>query len=363
MEPDEFFKRPYARRLILGGGYLGRRVATAWRRSLFPNSSHQGGDGIPVYSGIEVTVRTTLTQTELQGDPTFQGVPIHLMDVTQPKTIATVLHALPGNTNLPATPANLMNPPQTFQTTPFLPWTTILWTIGFDTAQHPQLTREDVYLEGLGNLLKILDESEAERQPLLAPNGRILFCSSTGVYGDAKGRQVDEDFPCHPLHDGGRVLLAAEHLLQSHRLGRQTTILRLAGLYGEGRIPRAEDILHGKPLRRPDDFVNHIHVTDAVRVIQTLAQSGHAGCYLVTDDQPVTRRTFYSFFAETHKLPKPVFAEESTNSTQSSPSRHGAGSKRASNQRLKSEYGITLRYPTFREGLCETQSDFSVETD
>ena len=104
-------------------------------------------------------------------------------------------------------------------------------------------------------------------------------------------------------------------------------------------------------------------MTDAVRVIQTLAQSGRAETYLVTDDLPVTRRMFYSFFAKTHQLPEPVFAEELTKREPFTPSGRGAGSKRASNRRLKSEYGVTLRYPTFREGLCEAQSDFSAKTD
>ncbi len=397
MESDIAVKKPRERRLILGCGYLGRRVAAAWLRqnrrippNLPSNSSdssdegnvssdgnmgdqvcdHRCGDTYDAsYVGVEATVRTALAQSELQKDPALRGIPIHRMDVTQPETMAAVLHTPPtwqvlsSNFCLPTLSPHPFAPIPSRPTAAFQPWTTILWTIGFDATQAPQHTREDVYLGGLENLLRILDEAETAGKPLLAPHGRLLFCSSTGVYGDAAGQEVDEDSPCHPLHDGGRVLLAAERLLRSHRLGRRTTILRLAGLYGEGRVPRAEEIRCGKPLRHPNDFVNHIHVTDAVRVIQTLARSRRAETYLVTDDLPVTRRTFYSFFADICQLPEPIFVEETAKREPSTPERRGAGSKRASNHRLKSEYGLTLRYPTFREGLCEAQSDFSVKTD
>ena len=224
MESDTVFKKPRERRLILGCGYLGRRVAAAWRQSnrcILPNllgvpsgSSDEGdvssdgnmgdqacdyrcGDTYDMgYAGVEATVRTTLAQSELQKDPTLRGIPIHRMDVTQSETMSTVLHAPPSwqvlssNLCLPMLSSSPSEPLPSLPAAAFQPWTTILWTIGFDATQSSRLTREDVYLGGLENLLRILDEAETDGKPLLAPHGRLLFCSSTGVYGNAAGHHV-----------------------------------------------------------------------------------------------------------------------------------------------------------------------------
>ena len=82
-------------------------------------------------------------------------------------------------------------------------------------------------------------------RPLPSSAERIIFISSTGVYGQDDGSWVDEDSPCRPTHDSGRALLAAEEVLHDHPLGSRGIVLRLAGIYGPGRLPRRRRFVAG----------------------------------------------------------------------------------------------------------------------
>ena len=86
---------------------------------------------------------------------------------------------------------------------------------------------EDVYAGGMQNVLAALPSA----------TGRFIYISTTGVYGDAGGDWIDEETPTDPQRDGGRASLAAEQALAAHPLGKNCVILRLAGIYGPGRIP------------------------------------------------------------------------------------------------------------------------------
>src|SRR5690606_16556836 len=78
---------------------------------------------------------------------------------------------------------------------------------------------------------------------------RLIFISTTGVYGDAGGEVVDENTPCDPARPGGQALLAAEQILQSGpHWSTRGTILRLAGLHGPGLLPRSADIRPRPPM-------------------------------------------------------------------------------------------------------------------
>ena len=72
---------------------------------------------------------------------------------------------------------------------------------------------------------------------LPAETGRLIYISTTGVYGPADGDWVDEVTPPDPQREGGRASLAAEQVLAAHPLGQRSVILRLAGIYGPGRVP------------------------------------------------------------------------------------------------------------------------------
>ena len=140
--------------------------------------------------------------------------------------------------------------------------------------------------------------------------GRFILISSTGVYGDAGGEWVDEQSPCHPTHEAGRALLAAEEVLRRHPLGSQGIILRLAGLYGPGRLPLA-GLSSAEPLAvAADNLVNLIHVDDAAAVVLAAERRAQPPrTYLVADGRPVPRREYLSYLAELAGLAAPRFRE------------------------------------------------------
>ena len=104
-------------------------------------------------------------------------------------------------------------------------------------------------------------------RPCGARSHRFVYASSTGVYGQEGGVEVDEDSAAEPRHESGRVCREGEDLV-AHRFGRETNIptvsLRFAGLYGPGRIVRREAIVRGEPIvGDPARFLNLIHIDDA----------------------------------------------------------------------------------------------------
>ena len=204
-------------------------------------------------------------------------------------------------------------------------------------------------MEGLRNILAAL------------PSGanRIIFISSTGVYGRNDGSWVDEDSPCRPTHDSGQALLAAEQVLHDHPLGPRGIVLRLAGIYGPGRLPRRADLRRRSraPYSRrkrgkPDPRQRRRNGRSGRRKPRPLPRT-----YLVADGHPVSRREYLSSLAELLGLPPLQFAdpgEASSTRNDAIPTgdknRRG-GDKRVSNRRMLAELGVELAYPTYRQGL------------
>ena len=77
---------------------------------------------------------------------------------------------------------------------------------------------------------------------------RVIYISTTGVYGPAGGEWVDEQTLPAPERDGGKASLAAEQVLAAHPIGKRSIILRLAGIYGPDRIPYIDKLRAGEPL-------------------------------------------------------------------------------------------------------------------
>jgi nucleoside-diphosphate-sugar epimerase len=216
---------------------------------------------------------------------------------------------------------------------------TVLYAVGYDRTAGKSL--EDVYVHGFGAALAALP----------ANVGRLIYVSSTGVYGATGGETFDEDSPCHPEREGGRACLAAEQLLKGHPLGDQAIILRLAGIYGPDRIPRRRDIAQALPLPVPvDGYLNLIHVDDAVSAVLAAEERGKPPrTYIVSDGQPVIRREYYEELARLLSGPPPRFETPPENSAALERSR---ADKRVSNARLMGELGLRLAYPSYREGLA-----------
>jgi nucleoside-diphosphate-sugar epimerase len=178
--------------------------------------------------------------------------------------------------------------------------------------------------------------------------GHVLYVSSTGVYGQSDGSWVDESSPTEPVAAGGQVTLDAERALRTAcgAPGKtcRLTVLRLAGIYGPGRlIARVDQLRGGAAIAGdPQAWLNLIHVDDAARVLVAVAATDRpiSSTLLVCDDRPVTRGEFYSAVAFGVGAPPPVFDPEATAGRRTS-----GLNKRCRNARMHAELGIDLDHP------------------
>ncbi len=216
---------------------------------------------------------------------------------------------------------------------------TALFCVGH--GRSPSLPIEQAYPNAIGSALDALADNLS----------KFIFTSSTGVYGQTDGGWVDENSPCEPLRPGGLACLAAEKLLASHPLGARAIVLRLAGLYGPGRIPNAADVRSGRPIAAPaSGYLNLIHVDDAATIVLAAAErAAPPRTYVVSDGQPVARRDYHAELCRLLGAPRPVFASPEPDS----PAAQRAGSdKRVDNRRMIAELSVRLAYPSYREGLA-----------
>ncbi|MCG8420700.1 MAG: NAD-dependent epimerase/dehydratase family protein [Proteobacteria bacterium] len=185
---------------------------------------------------------------------------------------------------------------------------------------------------------------------------RIVYISSTGVYPPGDGSWVDEDAAVGPASDRGKARLAAESaLLQAARERDIPAVsLRAAGIYGPGRGVHAR--LYAGTFRvigAGDTYVNRIHVDDLVSsvVAAALISELPRAIYNVADDRPETSRVHANSVADILGLPRPPAVPASEVHPRVA-AMLGAN-RRIRNDRLKSELGVRLAYPTWREGLAQ----------
>ena len=174
---------------------------------------------------------------------------------------------------------------------------TVLFAVGYDRAGGASM--HEVYVEGLAHVLDTLPRAVE----------RLIYISSTGVYGQQERERVDESSPCRPDRPGGQICLEAENLLRSHSLGPRSLVLRLAGIYGPGRIPRRAEIEAAVPIATPGEgIMNLIHVDDAASiVVQLAAAAAPPELFCVSDGTPVARREYYRHLADLLGAPEPTF--------------------------------------------------------
>ncbi|MGB9957722.1 SDR family oxidoreductase [Haloferax prahovense] len=186
-----------------------------------------------------------------------------------------------------------------------------------------------------------------------SPPERLVYTSSTGVYGDHGGEFVDESTPLDPTTDKTRVLAEAERVAREHAAERgiEGTVTRFAGLYGPDRY-RLERYLTG-PVTA--GYLNMVHRDDAAGVVAYLLETDRArdDTVLVVDDEPVSKHEFADWLADECGVPRPEkrTKEERLNVGDLSEAgrRRILTSKRCSNDYLR-ELGYSFTYPTYREG-------------
>ncbi|UUL76258.1 NAD-dependent epimerase/dehydratase family protein [Pseudarthrobacter sp. Fe7] len=194
------------------------------------------------------------------------------------------------------------------------------------------------YVRGVAHVLDALERDA------VAPE-RIIFVSSTAVYGDAGGGWIDESTEPDPGGFSGRVLLEAEGLLHDRLAGTSTAgiSLRLGGIYGPGRTRLIDQVRTGSAVI-PEDirYTNRIHRDDAAAAIVHLAtmEGAPAPAYIGVDNEPADLGSVLRFLATELGQPSPPVGD-------AGPAR--GGNKRCRNVLLRST-GFRFTFPTFREG-------------
>ena len=193
---------------------------------------------------------------------------------------------------------------------------------------------------------------------------RILYLSSSGVYGDTGGAWIDETAPCHPSTERGIERLAAEQDWEriAERSQARLTLCRLAGIYGPGRS--AIDSLSGdtpgaraglsRRLIKPGQVFNRIHRDDIASGLHALLHTDEPPSVVnFADDEPSPPADPITFAAELLGIePPPEVAFEDVEAELSPMAKSFyAENKRLRNERLKALPGFELQYPSYREGL------------
>lgn len=203
----------------------------------------------------------------------------------------------------------------------------------------------DAYVEGLRTTVSHFgDRSD--------PPDRLIYTSSTGVYGDHDGEWVDESTPVSEETARQQILVEAERIAidGAASQGIAGTVARYAGLYGPSRY-RVD-----RYLTRPvtDSYLNLVHRADAAGAVRYLLETDSLrdDIVLVVDNEPVTKWEFADWLAgQLGRTPpeKQSIADRLSNVTDESRRRRIAANKRCSNEKLRS-LGYEYAYPTYREG-------------
>ena len=194
----------------------------------------------------------------------------------------------------------------------------------------------------VGGFSRLLRHFEQTSGPEVA----LTYVSTTGVYHQGGGAWVDENSRARPRRDGGRAHLAAESRLRAVLGERPWTILRLAGIYGPGRLPRLDAVRRGEPIASdPDGFLNLIHVADAAAAALACAGGPPKRLYVAADNEPVRRSQFYATIATMIGAPPPVWTDPGQVQSRSD------SNKRVWNRAVRRDLLPKMQFPTFREGL------------
>lgn len=190
---------------------------------------------------------------------------------------------------------------------------------------------------------------------------RIVYASTSGVYGDCAGERFDETRRVNPATGRAQRRVDAEARLRWHgrACGVRVSILRVPGIYAGDRAgghPR-ERLMRGDPvLAAADDvYTNHIHADDLARAcVAALHRAAPQRIYHASDDTEMKMGEYFDLAADLVGLARPPRVSRADGAAALSPVQLSfmSESRRLDNTRLKRELRLRLRYPTVREGLA-----------
>jgi nucleoside-diphosphate-sugar epimerase len=206
-----------------------------------------------------------------------------------------------------------------------------------------------------------LDQRTRNLVAILPRQGRLVYVSTTGVYGDCKGAFFDETRPVAPVNARAERRVDAERVLRRwarHHEGR-LSILRVPGIYAADRLP-LERLRQGTPalLDSDDVYTNHIHADDLAQIIAlALFRAQPLRVYHTVDDSALKMGDYFDQVATAFKLPLPPRVPRAELSKQVTPVLLSfmSESRRLSNERMKTELGVRLRWPAVSDLLASLQ--------
>ncbi len=207
-----------------------------------------------------------------------------------------------------------------------------------------------------------IDQRTRNLVAILPRHGRLVYVSTTGVYGDCKGAYFDETRPVAPVNARAERRVDAERVLRRwarHHEGK-LSILRVPGIYAADRLP-LERLRQGTQalLDSDDVYTNHIHADDLAQIIAlALFRAQPMRVYHTVDDSALKMGDYFDQVATAFKLPLPPRVPRAELSKQVSPMLLSfmSESRRLSNERMKTELGVRLRFPAVSDLLASLQS-------
>lgn len=192
---------------------------------------------------------------------------------------------------------------------------------------------------------------------------RLIYISTSGVYGNCAGDQVDETRPLAPTTARAHRRVDAERRLRrfASRHPTRLSILRAPGIYAADRLP-IERLRAGTEALCPEDdvYTNHIHADDLARLVCATLRRGRANrCYNASDDSRLKMGDYFDLVADHFRLPRPQRLSRAEIERRLSPARLSfmSESRQLDNRRIKTELGFRLRYPTVVDGLAAAASE------
>lgn len=203
----------------------------------------------------------------------------------------------------------------------------------------------------------LLDRRTRNLAAILPEHGRLVYVSTSGVYGDCGGAVVAETRPVAPANARAKRRVDAEQVLRGWgaRRGASVAILRVPGIYAQDRLP-LKRLREGTPaLAAGDDvYTNHIHADDLARIIERAIWRGRPGrVYHASDDSELKMAEYFDAVADAFGLPRPprLPREQLRQAVTPMLLSFMSESRRLDNTRLRRELGVRLRYRRVADAL------------
>jgi len=188
---------------------------------------------------------------------------------------------------------------------------------------------------------------------------RLVYISTTGVYGDCAGAWLDETRPLRPASARAVRRVAAENRLRRFgcRSGCRVSVLRAPGIYdADARLPLAR-LRKGEPVLAPEDdvFTNHIHADDLARLLALALFRGRPNrVYNASDDSQLRMGEYFDLVADAVGLPRPPRLPRADLSERLSALTLSfmSESRRLDNGRIKRELRARLLFPCVADALA-----------